>query len=438
MRRSAATVWRPPPNSAVRGLLWADSAREAPLATEPLTGATDCSVAVIGGGYAGLSTALHLAEAGTDCRLLEAGQVGAGASGRNNGQVIPGLKLGPDALERRYGEAGAAVVETAAGAADLVFDLIERHGIDCEPDRRGWLRAAHSATALAPIEALAKEWQARGAAVEAVDREETASALGSDAYHGGLIDRRAGRLQPLAYCRGLARAARAAGAHLHEESPVLSLERQSDRWLVGTTAGSLRADAVVLAVGAYGQALWPGWERGFITVQSMQLASAPLSDNLRASVMPAVSALSDSRKLATAVRLDAEGRLCIAGRGPLGGGVTSAVQRQLQRTARRLFPALATCAWTHAWAGRIAVTLDALPRLTALAPGLYGMVGFNGRGVAMATAMGRAAARHLLGRPAGFPLVPAPAVPLHRLRRPLLAAAIAYYRLRDAAGLAER
>lgn len=422
----------------MRGILWADTAAEAPLAASAFAGDADCSVAVIGGGFAGLSAALRLAEQGTSCRLLEAGDIGAGASGRNNGQVIPGLKLGPVELERRYGDAGAAVVETTAGAADLVFDLIERHGIACEPERKGWLRAAHGPAAMGPIEKLAAQWQARGAPVEVFDAAATASALGSDFYHGGMVDRRAGRLQPLAYARGLARAAREAGALLHEKSPVLSLERQGARWSVKTAGGCLTADSVVMAVGAYGERLWPGWSRGYMTVQSMQLASAPLSSNLRASVMPAVSAMSDTRKLANAIRLDAAGRLCIAGRGPLSGRIDAGVLRQLQRGALRLFPQLEGMAWSHAWPGRIAITMDELPRLASPAPGLYGIVGFNGRGVAMATALGRAAADHAMGRPAGFPVVAAPPVPLHALRRPILAAAVAYYRMRDALGIASR
>ncbi|MEX2629394.1 MAG: FAD-binding oxidoreductase [Tistlia sp.] len=422
----------------MRGILWEDTAAEPPLSAPAFAGEAACSVAVIGGGYAGLSAALHLAGQGTDCCLLEAGSVGAGASGRNNGQVIPGLKLAPDALEERYGDAGAAVVETASGAADRVFELIERHAIACEPDRRGWLRAAHSGVALASVEKLARAWQARGAPVDLLDAGATAQALGSDFYLGGLLDRRAGRLQPLAYCRGLARAARAAGARLHEQSPVLSLRREGGCWLLETARGRLTAEAVILAVGAYGERLWPGWSRTYIAVQSMQLASAPLSDNLRAAVMPGASAMSDTRKLANAIRLDAAGRVCIAGRGPLSGRLDAGVVRQLQGGLTRLFPALAEAAWSHAWPGRVAITRDELPRLAAPAPGLYGIVGFNGRGVAMATALGRAAAAPALGRPAGFPVVPSAPVPLHRLRRPLLAAAVSYYRLRDGLGLASR
>ncbi len=419
-------------------VLWDDTAAEPPPVAPALAESARCAVAVIGGGIAGLSAALHLAEDGVDCRLLEAGRIGAGASGRNNGQVIPGLKPGPDDLERRYGDDGAQVVETAAGAADLVFDLIERHAIACEPDRRGWLRAAHSSAALGSVEKLARQWQGRGAPVELLDRAGTAAALGSDFYIGGLIDRRAGRLQPLSYCRGLARAALAAGARLHEQSPVRALERHEGRWILTTDGGRLEAEAVILAVGAYGEALRPDWARRFMTVQSMQIASAPLSENLRGAVLPEVSAMSDSRKLANAIRLDAAGRIAISGRGPLNGRIDEAMRRQLRGAIARLFPALDGQVWTHAWPGRIAITLDELPRLSEAAPGLYGIVGFNGRGVAMATAFGRAAARHAQGRPAGFPLVAAPAVPLHRLRHLLVAAAVAYYRMRDAAGLASR
>ena len=422
----------------MRGILWTDTASEPPLGSAPLDVDGTTSVAIIGAGYAGLSAALHLAEAGVDCLVLEAGTVGAGASGRNNGQVIPGLKLGPDDLERRYGDAGAAVAETAAGAADLVFDLVERHAIDCEPDRRGWVRAAHAARAMPSVEKTVRQWQGRGAAVEALDATGVERALGTGAYVGGLIDRRAGRLNPLSYCRGLARAAAAAGARIHESSPVLAFERKGGRWELRTATGTVAAETVVLATGAYDERLLPGWSQGFMTVHAMQIASAPVSANLRATVLPGVSAMSDTRKLATALRLDADGRVVISGRGPLSGRCDESVQQQLIRTALRLYPALEGQGWTHLWPGRIAVTMDELPRLSAPAPGLFAIVGFNGRGVAMATALGKAAAQHALGRPAGFPVVPAPKVPFHAARQPLLAAAISYYRFRDALGFASR
>lgn len=422
----------------MRGILWEDTSAEPPFGGEPLTGTASCSVAVIGGGIGGLSAGLHLAEQGISCRVLEAEAVGAGASGRNNGQVIPGLKLGPDDLERRYGNAGAAVIDTAGGAADLVFDLIERHGIACEAERRGWVRAAHAAAAMPPIEKLARQWQGRGAQVEPLDREAVRDALGSESYVGGLIDRRAGRLQPLAYCRGLARAAAKAGAGVHENSPVAAVTRRGGAWEISTAGGVLTAERIVVATGVYDTRLWPAWARGFLPVYAMQIASEPLTSNLRGSVLPGASAMSDTRKLANALRLDAEGRIVISGRGPLSGRMTQGVRRQLVRAVTRLFPDLGPQQWSHFWSGRIGVTLDELPRLTSLAPGVYAMAGFNGRGIAMATALGKAAARHAAGLEAGFPLVEARPVPFHGLRKPMLGAAVSYYRVRDALGLASR
>jgi len=420
------------------GNVWHDTAKEPTLATDVYRGDTKTSVAVVGGGFAGLSAALHLAEAGIDCCLLEAGVFGEGASGRNNGQVIPGLKLGPEDLRHRYGEAGNAVVETASGAADLVFDLIEKHAIDCDPDRRGWVRAAHSAIAMPAIEKQARQWERHGAPVELLDQTQIAQLLGSDRYVGGMIDRRAGRLQPLSYCRGLARAAQSEGAQLHQNSPVLSLSRQGDHWHLKTDQGVLRADKVILATGAYSDHLVLGWSKSFMTVHAMQIASAPLSSNVLKSVLPGASALSDTRKLANAIRLDADGRIIISGRGPLSGRIDDSVVRQLVRTIVRLFPSVEDQDWTHVWAGKIGITMDELPRLSSPQPGLYGIVGFNGRGVAMATAFGKAAAQHCMGQSAGFPIVDAPKVPFHTLRKPILAAAIAYYRTRDALGIASR
>ncbi|HBM14108.1 MAG TPA: FAD-dependent oxidoreductase [Rhodospirillaceae bacterium] len=422
----------------MRGNVWHDTAKEPPITAQAFHGDMKTTVAVVGGGFAGLSAALHLAEAGVDCCLLEAAAFGEGASGRNNGQVIPGLKLGPADLRKRYGDAGETVVETAAGAADLVFDLIEKHAINCEPDRRGWVRAAHSPIAMPAIEKQARQWQDYGAPVDVLDQGQIAELLGSDRYVGGMIDRRAGRLHPLSYCHGLARAAQSKGARLYQNSPVLSLSKNGSDWHIKTAQGTLTAEKVILATGAYSDHLVPGWSKGFMTVHAMQIASAPLSSNILKTVLPGASAMSDTRKLAHAIRLDAEGRIIISGRGPLSGRIDDSVVQQLVRTIGRLFPTVDGQDWTHVWAGRIGITMDELPRLSSPQPGLYGIVGFNGRGVAMATAFGKAAAQHCMDQPAGFPIVDAPKVPFHTLRKPILAAAIAYYRTRDALGLASR
>ncbi|HZD26729.1 MAG TPA: FAD-dependent oxidoreductase, partial [Alphaproteobacteria bacterium] len=206
--------------------LWQATAVPAPDCP-PLAGERRIDVAVIGGGFTGLSAALHLAEAGAKVAVLEAREPGWGASGRNGGMVIPGLKEDPDDLVARHGpEAGEAMVRASAATADLVFGLIERHSIDCDARRAGWIQPAHTAAALPALRRRYEQWAGRGADVAWLSREEIAARLGSDRYHGGWIDRRGGGLQPLSYARGLARAAQAAGAAVHGQSPVTALGRE--------------------------------------------------------------------------------------------------------------------------------------------------------------------------------------------------------------------
>ncbi len=198
--------------------LWAATASPAPEAP-PLEGEARVDVLVVGGGYTGMSTALHLAERGVAVRLCEAEQPGWGASGRSGGQVIPELKHDPDDLVAMFGaDLGARVVEFAGGVADLVFGLAAKHDIPCHPVRQGWIQPAHNSAALALVRRRAEMWARRGAPVESLDRAQTTARLGTDAYLGGWIDRRGGALQPLSYVRGLAEAAQRAGAKIHVSS----------------------------------------------------------------------------------------------------------------------------------------------------------------------------------------------------------------------------
>src|SRR5215468_5891014 len=186
--------------------LWAATAPPAPP-TPPLAQSARADVCVVGAGYAGLSTALHLAERGVRTVVLEAHEPGFGGSGRNGGQVIPGLKYDPDDLVAMFGaEAGGHLVRVAGGAADTLFGLIARHGIDCEARKCGWIQPAFAAADVPVVERRAEQWQRRGAPVEVIDRDTVRRLVGSPIYHGGLLDRRGGSVQPLSYARGLARA----------------------------------------------------------------------------------------------------------------------------------------------------------------------------------------------------------------------------------------
>jgi len=421
------------------GSLWAATAAPAPD-LPALEGEIRCDVAVIGGGFTGLSTGLHLAERGVSVAVLEAGPIGDGASGRNGGQVIPGLKKDAAALDGIFGKGwGERLTLLADGAAQRVYDIVARYAIDCGLERNGWVRAAHAERALEDVATLGRQLQDRGQDAVMLSRAEIAAMLGTDIYVGGMHDRRAGAVQPLSYVRGLARAAASAGAKVFQNSPAVSLVAASSGWKVETARGTILAEQVVLATGAYSGRLWPALSRSFVGVQSAQLASAPLSDNLRAVVNPSRAVVSDTRKLANYFRVDATGRLIVGGRGPLSDSPAPATLEAIERAARRWFPELGQVDWRHAWCGRIDITLDSLPRVTRPAPGLWTALGYNGRGVALATTMGAVLANKLSGGDdplLDWPETPLSTIPFHGLRAPGVAAATAWYRLRDALGFA--
>jgi glycine/D-amino acid oxidase-like deaminating enzyme len=198
--------------------LWAATATAGPEFPE-LSNELRTQVAIIGGGYTGLSAALHLAELGRDTVVLEALNVGERASGLNGGQVIPGVKYDPDALHAWFGpQLGPRVIETVGNGPDLVFDLISKHGIDCDAVRTGWIQPASSERELVPIRARVEQWRRWGANAELLDRAQTVALTGSTHYCGGWIDRRGGTVQPLSYVRGLARAGLPAAAATGEST----------------------------------------------------------------------------------------------------------------------------------------------------------------------------------------------------------------------------
>ncbi|MBJ3778423.1 NAD(P)/FAD-dependent oxidoreductase [Acuticoccus mangrovi] len=418
--------------------LWWNSALEPPLDRASLDGEHRVDVAVVGAGYTGLSAALHLAQSGAKVAVLEARHTGFGASGRNGGQIIPGLKLNPDELVRRFGdERGGDLVDAVGGAADLVFDLVEAHGIRCRAERNGWVQAAHSDRALETVLARAEQWRARGVAVEIFDAAQVARALGTTVYRGGWRDPRAGTVQPLDLARGLGRAVLAAGGEIWEQSPVRSLTRAGEGWTLATDAGRVVANTVVIAANGYGDGLFGGLSRSVLPVQSMVVATEPLSEALRADVLPRRFCASETRKIAFYFRLDPEGRLVFGGRGPVGPEMSEGLQSALIKGLARVFPQLAQTPIAHRWSGQVALTLDDLPHVHELAPGLFAGLGYNGRGVAMATLVGRMLARRIAdGVPTPLPASPLRPVFWHRWRRPVINAGVRWYWARDAAGFA--
>ena len=420
--------------TAIPPSLWTATATAKPD-TAPLEESRAASVAVVGGGYTGLSAALHLAEGGADTVLLEAAEPGWGASGRNGGQVIPGLKVDPDEIERRFGaELGGRMVATAGRSAELVFSLIERHAIACDAVQNGWIQAAHSNAGLRTAHQRARQWAARGAPVEVLDAERITEMSGAEGYVGGWIDRRGGGLQPLSYARGLARAAQGAGAAVHGQTPVTELSRQRRRWRLETARGTVTADRVVLCTNAYSGKEWPGLARSIVPAYSIQIATAPQGEKERRTILPSGQVVSDTRADLRYFSLDRDGRLLLGGHGGFTEEVPEKRFQALERAARAFFPDLPEPKWEYRWGGFVALTRDHLPQLHEPAPGLYVGLGYFGRGIGMATMMGKLLAERVLERPEAqhnWPTLPITPLPFHGLRRPVLEAMLGYALVRD-------
>jgi glycine/D-amino acid oxidase-like deaminating enzyme len=415
--------------------LWAVTAEEPAPNAPPLKEAVKADVVIVGGGFTGLSAALHLSLKGAEVRVLEAEEPGFGASGRNGGQVIPGLKYDPDELVAMFGlERGERIVEIAGGAADFAFDLIQRHGIRCAPARKGWIQGVHTASQLDFIRRRLAQWELRGAPVRFLDRAEIAELTGTNAYCGGFMDGRGGMIQPLSYARGLARAAITAGAQVHGRSPALRMTRQQSVWRVETPEGAVNAHHVLICTNGYTDDFYPGLKRSIITANSFQVATQPLSNNLRGTILPGGQPVSDTRRLLRYFRLDPEGRLLMGGRGSFDGENRPQRYERLRRAAQRVFPQLGEPDWQFFWSGKVALTADHLPHIHEPKPGVLAGLGYNGRGVAMASRMGKLLADYVSGASAetlGFPITRIKPLPFWSLRRPVLAALINWYRLRD-------
>ncbi|HTD10551.1 MAG TPA: FAD-binding oxidoreductase [Steroidobacteraceae bacterium] len=418
--------------------LWSATAPAGPALGE-LTAARRAHTVIVGAGYTGLSAALHLALAGREVAVLDAVDVGERASGLNGGQVIPGVKHDPDTLEEMFGpDLGARLVATVASAADLVFELIARHAIQCDDIRTGWIQPATSERALAGLARRAQQWRRRGAPLAMLSREEVKALTGSERYCGGLLDRRGGTLQPLAFVRGLAQAVLRAGGQVFTHSPAIRLIRVADDWRIDTPQGSVTAPTVILATNAYTDKLAGALRRTLVPVPSFQVATQPLPPLLRGQILPQRQAASDTRHLLRYFRTDASGRFVLGSRGTFAAAPGLKAVRHQYRAVHEIFPQLDGIPFEYHWGGWVAITRDHLPHLHELAPGVLAGLGYNGRGVAMATMMGRLLAQRTLGAPAtqlGFPVTPVRPIRLHALSGLGARATIQYLRMVDAWGV---
>jgi glycine/D-amino acid oxidase-like deaminating enzyme len=400
--------------------LWEETAPPAPSTTSA-QGTLEADVVVVGAGFTGLSAALHLAKGGARVVVLEATEIGFGGSGRNVGLVNAGMWVMPDDLPAVLGpDYGERLLNLLGDAPHLVFSLIEEHGIACDPVRTGTLHCAVGEEGLKEIEQRAAQWQARGAPVELLDAAEAAQKIGSTTYRGALLDKRAGTIQPLAYVRGLAAAAIAAGAAVYTQSPVTRAERSGERWRLSTPAAAISADWIIVATNAYTGTPWPEIRTELVHLPYFNMATEPLGDNLQRTILPERQGAWDTREILSSFRFDRDGRLIFGSVGALRATGTAVHEAWAKRALAKLFPQLGPVRFVAHWYGKIGMTADNLPKFHRLAPNVISFSGYNGRGIAPGTVFGRILAEHVSGRLAesDLPLpVTAPTdAPMRRLK----------------------
>ncbi|EKF18590.1 NAD(P)/FAD-dependent oxidoreductase [Nitratireductor pacificus] len=380
--------------------LWRTTAGEKPSFTAP-AGDVKAEVAVIGGGIAGLGTALALAERGVKVVLLEAYEIGFGASGRNAGFVVPNFsKASPKTVRTRLGnERGDALLRLVGAGGDRVFQLAERAGLGRQAEQTGWLQPAHTPEAARALRETAADWQALGRPVEWLDADETAARTGMPLYHGALRDRSGGMINPLAYVHGLARLAMQAGATIIENAGVDRVTREGASWVLVSGDRRISASKVILCTNGETQGAASRLGLSAIPLTVFQIATDPLPAETVQRIAPRRESVSDTRANIFTYRLDADDRLISGGMAlnPLSGEACMG-PRILQRLVDELdLPTRPRLA--HVWRGTAAITTDFLPHLYMFAPGFFGAIGCNGRGVAMTTMLGEVLADAATGTP---------------------------------------
>ena len=402
-----------------------------------LQGDIEADVCIIGGGYTGLSAALHLAEQGVSAVVLEAERAGWGASGRNGGQLHSGQRRDPYWFAERVGEDNARALWTLAeDAKRLVRDLIDRHSIACDY-QPGLIHAVHQKRFVAEEHAFAEDLRRdyQYDAIEPLDRAEISEALGTDVFFGGWRDRDGGHLHPLNFALGIARAAEAAGARIFENSRVISIDQDPSPAIVRTETGSVRAETVILAGNGYMHGLAPDLERRVLPINNFILATEPLSDDRVQSLIPGRECASDSRHVINYWRISADNRMVFGGGENYSQKFPSDIAGFVRPYMLKIYPQLADCRIDYAWGGTLAITAHRVPFIRRLSPSVFAAVGYCGHGVGIAVHTGKLLADTLTrqdDRMAAYADLPMPAFPGGRFFRvPLLATALIWYAIRD-------
>jgi gamma-glutamylputrescine oxidase len=414
---------------------YAASAGAAPL-RRSLSGQWSTDICIVGAGYTGLSAALETASGGANVVVLEAQNIGFGASGRNGGQIHTGWRKDQQELESWLGAMHAHELWGLSEEAKAhVFTLIAQHAIACEL-KQGLIIAAHN---MAAARALAKEAEHLENAygynrLRLLDEGEAATEIGTSIYRGARLDSGGGHLHPLLYARGIAVAAESAGARIFERSAVQRMETRRNSMEVTTAEGSVTAGTVLLATDAFAATVAPELDRYIGHIESFITATAPLPKNTKLQILRHDEAVADTRHVLDYYRKSGDGRLLFAGREAYFGkpkDVAGLVRPRLVR----VFPQLKDIPIEYAWSGTVGITVTRMPHFGKLSDRVFFAHGYSGQGVALATLGGKLMAEAALGHEERFNViarVPARPFPGGRLiRRPMIAAGLFAFKLAD-------
>ena len=399
-----------------------------------LVGEQHADVCVIGAGFTGISTALHLAERGYNVHVVEASKVAWGASGRNGGQMIGGIS-GEETMAAAHGaDAQEMLWEMRWAGHEIIRERVARYGIDCDL-KAGYLDVAIKTRHLAALRAEFDKLQQHDFPHEfrLLSAGETAELIGTDAYIGALLNMGNGHLHPLNLCIGEARAAAENGATIYEGSPVLSIEKGA-RSRVVTKHGSVSADWVVVAGNAY-HSLLPELRGILFPVNSFITATEPLSDAIVQQINPRDLAVCDPNFVLEYFRLSADKRLLFGGRINYFGADPAFIIKNHRPRMLKIYPQLNDTKIDYAWGGSIGVPLNRVPQFGRVAPNILFAQGFSGHGVNVTHLAGQILAEAIAGTCERFDVFakikPVRVPGAHRLRKPMVALGVLYYQLRD-------
>ena len=386
--------------------LWEQSSKEN-IGFEPLQDSIVSDLAIIGGGYTGCSAALSAAESGLSVTLIDK-KIGFGGSGRNVGLVNSGLWLPPKKVENMLGKvAGIKLNQSLSSAPDLVFNLIDKYNIDCNANRSGTLHCAHSRKGFKDIQNRYQQLTERGAELDLLGPEEAWKRIGSSKFHGALLNKKAGTINPLSYCQGLARAAKSRGAMIFESSLATQIDYKNKLWSIHTEDGSVQSKMLLIATNAYQQKINGAAASKYTPVYYFQAATKPLSKDSLEGILPNNEGCWDTATVMSSFRLDSDNRFIIGGIGNLGPNISKIHSAWAKRKMQSIFPSLENTSLDYFWGGQIAMTDDHIPKILRIGQNAYSIFGYSGRGIGPGTFFGKSIVETFLtGSEESLPIIP--------------------------------